>query len=150
MGKKFTLAVLGEEFKEELPCFTNARKKLQKHIVQFGYTDSFEEYTTWLWKADILPVTSNQDFFGASIMEAIYCGVIPLFPNRLTYPELFNRKRNTHLFYNNEEDLLIKLERLVVNSPLEKTHFLKDISRQFDWSKIAEVYDRTFLKLSEL
>ena len=147
MGREFNLSVLGEEFKDELSCFTNARKKLQKHIVQFGYTDSFEEYAKWLWKADILPVTSNQDFFGASIMEAIFCGAIPLFPNRLTYPELFNRKRNTHLFYSDEEDLLIKLERLVVNSPLENTHFLKDISRQFDWSTITEIYDRTFLNL---
>ena len=146
MGGQFNLAVLGEEFKKELPCFTIARKKLQKHIVHFGYTDSFEEYSKWLWKADILPVTSNQDFFGASIMEAVYCGAIPLLPNRLTYPELFNRKRNTHLFYD-DDDLLIKLEQLVMNFSLENNSFLKDISGQFDWSKIATAYDRTFLNL---
>jgi len=146
-GLKFNLAVLGEEFKEELPCFTNARKQLEKHSVQFGYTESFEEYAKWLWKADILPVTSNQDFFGGSIMEAVYCETIPLFPNRLTYPELFNRKRNQHLFYEEDEDLLIQLEKLVMNYSNESTHFLKDISRQFDWSIIAEVYDREFLKL---
>jgi len=147
MGGKFNLAVLGEEFKQELACFTHARKQLKKHIIQFGYTDSFEEYTKWLWKANILPVTSNQDFFGASIMEAVYCGVIPLFPNRLTYPELFNRERNTDLFYDDDDDLLIKLERMVINFTPENTHFLKDISEQFDWSKIAATYDRTFLNL---
>ena len=73
-------------------------------------------------------------------MEAVYCNVHPLLPNRLTYPELFNRKRNTHLFYSDEEDLLIKLERLVVNSPLENTHFLKDISRQCEQVDYGSVW----------
>tara|TARA_B110000116_G_scaffold180616_1_gene156397 strand:- start:271 stop:1371 length:1101 start_codon:yes stop_codon:yes gene_type:complete len=144
MGSQFNLAVLGEEFKQELPCFKHARKQLQKHIVQFDFTESFEEYAKWLWKADILPVTSNQDFFGGSIMEAVYCDVIPLLPNRLTYPELFNHKRNPHLFYEEDEDLLIKLEKLVMNYSKENTHFLKDISGQFDWSIMAEVYDEEF------
>jgi hypothetical protein len=34
-----------------------------------------------------------------------------------------------------------------MNFPLENTHFLTDISGQFDWSKIAATYDRTFLNL---
>ena len=88
-GSKFNLAVLGEEFKKELPCFTKARGTLKSHIAQFGYVDSFEDYARWLWKADILPVTSNQDFFGGSIMEAVYCNTIPLLPKQLTYPDLF-------------------------------------------------------------
>ncbi|MBC8256739.1 MAG: DUF3524 domain-containing protein [Candidatus Marinimicrobia bacterium] len=143
-GIQFNLAVLGEEFKKELPCFTNAREQLQKHIVQFGYAESFEDYANWLWRADILPVTSNQDFFGGSIMEAVYCNTIPLLPNRLTYPELFNRKRNPHLFYEEDEELLIKLEKLVMNYFKESTPFLKDISEQFDWTIMARVYDEEF------
>ena len=39
--------------------------------------------------SDILPITSNQDFFGGSIIEAMYCETTPLLPKRLTYPELF-------------------------------------------------------------
>ena len=37
-----------------------------------------KEYAKWLWKADIIPVTSNQEFFGASVMEAIYCNTWPI------------------------------------------------------------------------
>ena len=106
---EFQLAVLGEEFKEELPCFSQARKKLQKHIVSFGYAKTFDEYAKWLWKADILPVTSNQDFFGGSIIEAVYCQTTPLLPKRLTYPELFQVDDNPHLFYDDESELLEKL-----------------------------------------
>ena len=147
MGGKFNLAVLGEEFKEELPCFTHARKQLQKHIVQFGYTDSFEEYTKWLWKADILPVTSNQDFFGGSIMEAVYCKTIPLLPRQLTYPELFQLNDNPQLFYENESDLLKKLTSSIDDNSKLRQQNHQSITTEYDWSNMVKVYDRELMKL---
>ena len=147
MEGKFNLAVLGEEFKEELPCFTHARKQLQKHIVQFGYTDSFEEYTKWLWKADILPVTSNQDFFGGSIMEAVYCKTIPLLPRQLTYPELFQLNNNPQLFYENKSDLLKKLTSIIEDKSKLQHQNYQSITTQYDWSNMAQVYDRELMKI---
>ena len=144
---EFQLAVLGEEFKKELPCFTQARKILKKHIVQFGYAPTFEEYAKWLWKADILPVTSNQDFFGSSIMEAVYCNTIPMLPRRLTYPELFQVDTNPQLYYNDESDLLEKLTTAVQDiSKLRRDHFQK-IAEKYDWSNMVKVYDIELMKL---
>ena len=146
-GLEFQLAVLGQEFKKELPCFTQARKSLRKHIVQFGYAKTFENYAKWLWKADILPVTSNQDFFGGSIMEAVYCQTIPVLPRKLTYPELFNSKDNPQLFYENESDLLEKLTTSIENnSKLRKQHY-QSITTNYDWSNMVKVYDRELMKL---
>ena len=71
---------------------------LETNIVHFGFCESFSEYAQWLWKADILPVTSNQDFFGISIIEASYCETYPLLPERLSYPELFDIKTNSEIF----------------------------------------------------
>jgi glycosyltransferase involved in cell wall biosynthesis len=146
-GIDFRLAVLGEEFQKELPCFTHARKQLQKHIVQFGYTESFQEYAQWLWEADFLPVTSNQDFFGASIMEAVYCNTVPLLPERLTYPELFNKKDNPQLYYKNEMELINKLEDLLIKTSRDMKNNLPKIANQYDWDYQAKFYDKT---LSEL
>ena len=144
---EFQLAVLGEEFKKELPCFIRARKILKKHIVQFGYAPTFEEYAKWLWKADILPVTSNQDFFGSSIMEAVYCNTIPMLPRRLTYPELFQVDTNPQLYYNDESDLLEKLTTAVQDiSKLRRDHFQK-IAEKYDWSNMVKVYDVELMKL---
>jgi len=147
MEGKFNLAVLGEEFKEELPCFTHARKQLQKHIIQFGYTDSFEKYSKWLWKADILPVTSNQDFFGSSIMEAVYCKTIPLLPKQLTYPELFQLNNNPQLFYENKSDLLKKLTSIIEDKSKLQHQNYQSITTQYDWSNMAQVYDRELMKI---
>ncbi len=140
-GCKFNLAVLGEEFKEELPHFKNARKQLQKHIIQFGYAESFEDYANWLWRADILPVTSNQDFFGGSIMEAVYSNTIPLLPKRLTYPELFQFNENSQLFYEDEDDLINKLGSFMENIDEIRKQDLKLIAENYDWTIMAEKYD---------
>ena len=147
-GLEFQLAVLGQEFKKEMPCFTQARKSLKKHIVQFGYAKTFEHYAKWLWKADILPVTSNQDFFGGSIMEAVYCQTIPVLPRKLTYPELFNSKDNPQLFYENESDLLEKLTTSIENiSKLRQQHY-QSITTNYDWSNMVKVYDVELMKLN--
>ena len=143
-GSQFQLAVLGEEFKDELPCFTQARESLKEHIVQFSYTKSFDDYAQWLWKADILPVTSHQDFFGGSIMESVYCNTIPLLPKRLTYPELFDAKENPHLFYEDENDFLRKINSTL--NEVDQYQNLRNIATSFDWSIMAEVYDEELIK----
>ena len=146
----FNLVVLGEEFNAELPCFTLARTKLDKHILQFGYTDSFNEYAKWLWKADILPVTSNQDFFGSSIMEAVYCKTFPLLPSRLTYPELFDQERNPQLFYEDLNDLVFKLNSLINNIDKLRNQKLQHIAKEFDWLKMAPHYDNEYELMLQL
>jgi glycosyltransferase involved in cell wall biosynthesis len=145
-GIEFDLAVLGQEFKNELPVFTEARKKLKKHIVQFGYTETFDQYAKWLWKADILPITSKQDFFGGSIMEAVYCSTLPLLPKRLTYPELFLEKENPYLFYNKSE-YIDKLKSTIINYKHLKEKSNLNIAIKYDWSNMASIYDDTFLKI---
>ncbi|HAW81376.1 MAG TPA: DUF3524 domain-containing protein, partial [Balneola sp.] len=69
----FKLVVLGEQNDVNPPIFDEAKEKLKDEIIHWGYADSFDDYAKWLWRVDILPVTSNQDFFGGSLIEAMYC-----------------------------------------------------------------------------
>ena len=137
-----------KEFKDEQPCFTLARKKLNQHILHFGYTDSFDEYAKWLWKADLLPVTSNQDFFGSSIMEAVYCQTIPLLPRRLTYPELFHTDNNSQLFYECSDELIENLTLFIHNISNIQENNCKAIAACYDWSKMVKVYDEILVTLT--
>lgn len=34
----------------------------------------------WLWQSDVLLVTSQQEYFGVSVVEAMHCGCYPLLP----------------------------------------------------------------------
>ena len=139
----FKLVVIGQDFNQKNPVFKKAKKDLKKHIIQFGHVSSFEEYASWLWKADIIPVTSNQDFFGASIMEAVFCNTIPLLPNRLSYPELFDNKNNPNNFYSSNDELLHKLEELIKNHNYKKNNSLSNIALKYDWRNMIIKYDKT-------
>ena len=99
-------------------------------------------YANWLWRAHILPVSSEQDFFGGSVVEAIYCGCHPILPNRLAYPE--HLPNHPHLFYNNFEEFCEKLENGILNfSDLEPFNIFVE---KYDWQKIIGEYDKNLMQ----
>jgi glycosyltransferase involved in cell wall biosynthesis len=141
-GCDFQLAVLGENFSQSPIVFEKARKVFESNIVHWGYAESFDVYAEWLWRADILPVTSNQEFFGGSVMEAIYCDTWPILPNRLTYPELILKKDHTKHIYNNEAELFKKVVWTIKNYKTVRKSKLSKIALQFDWRTSAPIYDK--------
>lgn len=142
-GLEFKVIILGENFSTNPEIFEIARKKLGSKVIQYGFAKSFKDYARLLWKADILPVTSNQEFFGASIMEAVYCKTIPVLPDRLTYPELFPAEN----IYGSYQDLLSNVEKLIRDFKRINKSFLRDISNPYDWATMGPVYDSTFEEL---
>jgi len=137
----FELAVLGQSFKTYPDIFDKAKDILSDNLIHFGYCDDFDDYAKWLWRSDVLPVTSNQDFFGISVVEAAYCNTTPILPNRLTYPELFDIKNNSNLFYNDEKEFYIKLKNLLTSK--EKYHYNLNFNC-FDWLSMSKIYDKRF------
>jgi len=143
----FKLIVTGEEHGNTPEIFFKAQKELEDNILHFGYADSFEHYAELLWMADIIPVTSNQDFFGISIMEAVYCDCIPLLPKRLTYPELFNAKRNKDFFYRDDEEFYKKLKLILGDITKYKFDNFSKIATTYDWTERIDEYDDLFESL---
>ncbi|MBL7943017.1 MAG: DUF3524 domain-containing protein, partial [Flavobacteriales bacterium] len=86
----FQLVVAGRKFDRSPAIFEEARAKLGDRILHFGWIESRTDYNLWLKRANVLPVTARQEFFGYSVMEAVQHDVYPLLPKRLTYPELIN------------------------------------------------------------
>jgi glycosyltransferase involved in cell wall biosynthesis len=145
-GLEFRLAVLGESFKRGPAVFQEARKRLGARIVQWGYLESFSQYAEWLWRADVLPVTSRQEFFGASVVQALYCNCKALLPERLSYPEHVPPEVSAHVLYREEENLAERLRALLgerAAAPL-----LRDFVARYDWDAMAPVYDSFFEALA--
>jgi len=143
-GVEFNVTILGENFSNYPIEFEEAREKLGDRIVQFGYADSFAKYAHLLWQADIIPVTSKQDFFGASTVEAIYCGCYPLLPNRLAFPEIIQIEKYKDNFYSNFEELVKKIG-IIINQiesiRQQKTHINVD---KYSWENMVGQYDQLF------
>ncbi|MBK1880254.1 DUF3524 domain-containing protein [Pelagicoccus mobilis] len=143
-GIDFEVALLGERFEEEPEYFNHARKKLGRRIISYGRADTFEEYARWLWKADILPVTSRQDFFGGSVVEAIYCGCHPILPNRLAYPDHVSPSEYPELYFNTPEEAVDRLSELIRSGTWKEPSPLREKMANYDWANCIEHYDTEF------
>ena len=127
--------------------FAKAKEKLQSKILHWGYAESFDDYKKWMNRADILPVTSRQDFFGGSVIEAMYCGCIPLLPNRLAFPEHIPVEYHSQLLYESEIDFYEKLKRMILN--LNQTIPVKNFVAGYDWTTFVSYYDEAVLNLTK-
>ncbi|MCO4795305.1 MAG: DUF3524 domain-containing protein [Bacteriovoracaceae bacterium] len=136
-GFPFKLIILGEGSDRE----TLWKQRLSDVTIHWGKADSREDYLRLVSKASILPVTSNQDFFGISIIEAISKGVFPILPRRLSYPELIPKESHTDVFYTSHSDLKEKIKSY---DPTKSTMNLIDFIQQFSWDSLISKYDSIF------
>jgi len=141
----FEVVILGENFRQIPEEFEIAKERLKDKIVFMGFAQNFEDYASWLWRANILPVTSNQDFFGGSVIEAIYCNCYPILPDRLAYPEhLQNNKEN---FYTSFEQLCQILENNILN--FNKLGRVSSFVKRYDWKEIIKDYDEKIMRIKK-
>lgn len=148
-GLPFEVAVLGESFRQQPEEFLRAKEKLGKRIIQFGYVEDFAEYATWLWRADLLPVTSHQDFFGASVMQALYCDCYPLLPKRLTYPDLIPLNRYPDNFYDDFDDLVERLATAIEEIDSTRQQNLRPLATRYGWDQMGLEYDARLEKVGK-
>jgi len=143
----FKLIVLGEKFRKNPDVFDAAYKKHKNRILQFGYVEDRKDYIQWLGSSDILPVTSNQDFFGISVVEAVFCGIHPVLPRRLSYPEIFPPQLFSQHYYDNFENLVDKLIELVSDPKLIGNPELRIHLKKYAWENKTAEYDDFFENL---
>jgi glycosyltransferase involved in cell wall biosynthesis len=90
--QNFQLILLGARtgISGRSPC--EALEKIRRdhgdRILYDGFAPTAPEYWHWLSKMDFVVSTADHEFFGIAICEAMHAGVIPVVPNRLSYPEL--------------------------------------------------------------
>ncbi len=142
-GVQFHLIVLGSRSEKYPAVFDEARSIFQEELLHFGYAESFEDYARWLCLSDILPVTSIQDFFGGSVVEAMYCNVKPLLPHRLAYPEHVPESLHASFFYpkDDERQLANLLQQRLFSIHLLRKQKTEQFVAHYDWQKVISRYD---------
>jgi glycosyltransferase involved in cell wall biosynthesis len=140
-GIDFNVAILGASGKKPPDIFKEAREKLGTRVVAFDKPKTRESYLKWLGKGRILPVTSYHETFGISMIEAVYNGVTPLLPNRLSYPEIIPPKDFPDLYYEDHTELVNKIKRLLSDTHYSPNPALQTLVSKYDWSCIGPLYD---------
>ena len=139
----FRLVVLGEQPGNKAKQIESYKEKLGERILHWGYAESRADYISWLWASDIIPVTSYHDFFGISVVEAVYCNTLPLLPERLAYPEVFSDKVFKDCFYKSENDLFSLVQE---HKSIDFDQSTKHLE-QYNWKTLAPIYDSNFKAL---
>ncbi len=151
-GVPFEVALVGENVRQDPAEFWQARERLGARVVQYGYVESFADYARLLWDADIAVSTSNQDFFGIAVVEAIYCGCWPVLPKRLNYPALVPESLHGETLYTTDAGLVHLLrDRLrAVQRADSRTAppQLRDHVAGFDWRTLAPQYDAALARVA--
>ena len=139
-GVDFRVILAGENFRKNPTEFEDAQQKLGERILHYGFAESFETYAALLWQADYVVSTALHDFFGMSVVEAIYCGCVPLLANRLNYPYLITESlHSTCLFADGELPYL--LQRHIVDEVKVEQSALREHLTQFDLQMLVDAYD---------
>jgi glycosyltransferase involved in cell wall biosynthesis len=138
-GLRFRVALAGENFRVTPEEFNEARSRLGDRLGHYGYAESEAEYAGLLHGADIVLSTAIHEFFGVSVVEAVYCGCLPVLPRRLSYPELIPPDLHGRCLYDDFAGLLSKL-RSAIAEPAAPPSLREAIAR-FDWSIQARAYD---------
>lgn len=142
-GLPFNLAICGKQFRQFPAEFEEARARLAEHIVHFGYADE-KSYIRLLRAANIVISTSKHEFFGISVLEAIYNKTFPILPYTLSYPEIVPMRFHKLCLYENSDELL-QILMAVISEPESYSAVIGELSRsvkKYDWRSMASIYDR--------
>ncbi len=149
-GIPFKLIVLGESYKNKPAIFDKAQSVLSDEIIHFGYAKDHTTYKNLLGLSDILPVTSIQDFFGGSIVEAMASNCYPILPNRLAYPEHIPSHLWKEHLYDNPNQFYNLLKDSIYNIDKIRSTNISEFVDRYDWSILAPHYDKVFSEFCKL
>ena len=144
----FRVAITGQNFQKQPDAFESIRAQLGERFVAFGYLQDFADYAALLGAADYVVSTAQQEFFGMAIVEAMYCGCMPILPNRLNYPDLIPAALADACLYREESPAYLLRRHLNNEFSIDRKKLQTHVA-PYDWSRMVTVYDDTFTKLAE-
>jgi len=141
-GLEFTVALTGERFARQHQEWDPVVAAVGDRVVASGHLEP-DEYREVLRRSDIVVSTARQEFFGVSVVEAMYAGAFPLLPDRLVYPERVPGQLAEHSLYRGRRDLTERLRR-AINEVGETRRFAERArveAARYDWSMVDPKYD---------
>ncbi len=140
-GVPFRAVICGQSFKTSPPIFGELRERLGDHLVHLGFFESPEEYWKALGTADVVLSTSKHEFFGVSVVEAMFLGCLPVLPRALSYPELLPAHLHDTFLGDGPSGLRERLRDVLQRPPVEHRQAIQEAAAQYDWRVLAPRLD---------
>lgn len=134
-GLPFRLSVLGAQFTDNPTIFATAKEQLAGHIEHWGFISSKADFYYAVNACDVVVSTAAHEFFGVAVLEAVALGCVPLCPNRLVYPELFDKAN----LYNTDCQLRKTLARWCKRPDIPRAMAKINVNK-FSWDELKDNY----------
>ena len=147
----FRLIVLGTDPSKDQIWYTRFRRDFPDELLFLGWCTDRDTYAHWLSQARIVVSTARHETFGISMVESMYCGALPLLPQRLSYPEILPSKDFSIHFYTNQTEAVSKLVHLLQLSTEERSQQALRVHAavaHFDWSIMGRAYNEFWTAIS--
>ncbi|KJR98136.1 MAG: glycosyltransferase [Desulfobulbaceae bacterium BRH_c16a] len=131
----FRLIVAGKSFSTVPDSFIRIQQQFAERILHFGFVSSYRDYIALLCQGDIVVSTALHEFYGIAVIEAVRAGCIPLLPDRLSYPELFD---NRYLY--SEDNFVDMFERALLDNCRHDVDEARRLTERFSWHQLAGSY----------
>ncbi len=141
-GIEFDLALCGEHY----PGRYRITEALKDRIKFEGYLDR-PAYLEVLSASDIVVSTSEHEYFGVAVAEAIAAGALPCLPYRLSYPELLPQHTEAFTYTESPEKTLKKILTDFEQHRSQASDRLTQHIAGFEWPKVAARYDKVLENL---
>ncbi|KAB8141834.1 DUF3524 domain-containing protein [Chloroflexia bacterium SDU3-3] len=143
-GVDFRLIVVGEHIDPNHADFLAARERFGSKALAWGFAPDTASYARLLHQADIVVSTAIQEFFGISLIEAMYCGCVPIAPQRLSYTEVVPATLHTQCLYRTDAELADRLAAAIGGLPEGLRQEARSSAAAYDWAQMAPRYDSAF------
>lgn len=135
----FRLVVAGQTYQTRPAIFDAARERLAHRIESWGFVESREKYLDLVARCSVCVSTSLHEFFGVSVMEAIYLGCVPVLPRRLAYPEIVGADET--FLYDRAPDLPEKIAEALAGTARGKLEPVREGLRRHDIGRVVARWD---------
>jgi len=118
------------------PCYRDL-EAFSERIIHRGTAKSKKEYHHWLASSDVLIHDPRQEFFGISVLEAMFHGIFPVVPNRGPYSEFVPSNFLT-------DDPIATMQNLITRTPDKISQLRKSLNesaRQFSWRNQCPIWE---------
>ena len=137
----FGVVICGESFDGAYPAFKEIRTLLGGRLRHLGFFENKEEYYSAVASSSIVVSTAAHEFFGISIVEALYLGCIPVLPRDLSYPEILPEKFHSSCLYRDFGELGEMLEGFLRERPEGMAEEMRKVAGRYHWRDLAPRLD---------
>ena len=146
-GVEFRLALAGEPGPNPAPELVSLAEALSDRVTHRGFITSREAYARLLWESDIVVSTTRHEFFGVGMVEALYCGCIPVAPRRYNYPAIVPGPWHSTCLFDDEAGLARRL-RALLGETVTADRLGRESAARFDWQVVGPEWDAAIAALA--